>query len=102
MIAWVLYVVQLIGQAVLAMLWLTSVMMTDSCGSVADAAAVCDAGYFVTWWFAYAAILALAVLFTPIAIIVAGRRNARRWPWPVLAIVLLAAATAGFVFLFTR
>ena len=101
-VAWVLYALQLIGEAVLALLWMTSVMMIDSCGSAADEPAVCNSAYFVTWWFAYAAILAGAVVFTPVAIIVAGRRGSRRWPWPALTIVALTGATAGFVFLFTR
>ncbi len=97
-----LYALQLAGELVLVLLWMTSVMMIDSCGSVADEPAVCNSAYFVTWWFAYAAILAAAVVFTPIAILVAGRRGARRWPWPTLAICLLVAASAGFIFLFTR
>jgi hypothetical protein len=101
-VAWVLYILQLAGEVVLVMLWMTSVMMIDSCGSVADEPAVCDSAYFMTWWFAYAAILALAVVFTPVAIVVAGRRGARRWPWPTLTIILLIAASAGFIFLFTR
>jgi hypothetical protein len=98
----VLYALQLAGEAALGMLWLTSVMMTDSCGSVADEPAVCNAAYFVTWWFAYAALLVLAALVTPIAIVVAGKRGNVRWKWPVLVILLLAAASAGYIFLFTR
>jgi hypothetical protein len=101
-VAWVLYVLQLAGEAVLAMLWLTAVMMTDSCGSTPNEAAVCNGAYFITWWFAYAAVLVVAVPFTPVAILVAGRRGTRRWPWPVLTILALAAASAGFIYLFTR
>lgn len=101
-VAWLLYAAQLAGEAVLAMLWLTSVMMTDSCGSGSDAPAVCDTTYFMTWWLAYAAFLVLAALATPVAILMAGRRHARRWPWPVLALVLLGAASAGFLYAFTR
>ncbi|HKY58933.1 MAG TPA: hypothetical protein VJL80_12910 [Aeromicrobium sp.] len=101
-VAWVLYAVQLAGEAVLALVWLTSVMMTDSCGTGTDDPAVCNAAYFMTWWFAYAALLVVAVLATPIAILVAGHKGRRRWPWPALTIALLAAATAGYVFLFTR
>ena len=84
------------------MLWLMSVMMTDSCGSVIDEPRVCDGTYFATWFFAYAAILVFTLLATPIAIIVAGRKGRHRWPWPALAIVLLAAATAGYMYVFTR
>ena len=101
-VAWVLYALQLAGEAVLVLFWLMSVMMTDPCGSVVDEPRVCDSTYFATWFFAYAAILAVAALATPIAIIVAGRRQAKRWPWPILAIVLLVAASAGYVALFSR
>ena len=100
--AWVLYVLQLAGEALLGGFWLMSVMMTDSCGSVADEPRVCDSGYFATWFFAFAAILAGTAIATPLAIIVAGKRGHRRWPWPVLVIALLVAATAGYVYLFTR
>lgn len=102
MIAWLLYALQLAGEAVLSMLWLTAVMMTDSCGTTPDEPAVCNAAYFVTWWFGYAALLVAAVVITPIAIVVAGRRGNARWKWPVVMMVTLAAASAGFVALFTR
>lgn len=101
-VAWLLYAMQLAGQAFLSVFWLMSVMMTDSCGSVIDEPKVCDGNYFATWFFAYAAVLVIAVLATPIAIIVAGRMGRLRWPWPALTILLLAAATAGYIFLFTR
>jgi len=101
-VAWALYGLQLAGQAVLAPVWLMSVMMTDSCGSVAEEPAVCNVTYFMTWWIAYAAFLLGAALFTPIAIIVAGRRGNNRWKWPVLVILVVAAATVGYVFIMTR
>jgi hypothetical protein len=101
-ISWVLYGLQLAGEALLAPFWLMSVMMTDSCGSVADEPAVCDGKYFATFFAAFACVLVMAVVVTPVAIIVAGRRGKPRWPWPVLAIVLLIAATAGYVYAFTR
>lgn len=82
--------------------WLMSVMMTDGCGSVPDPTSVCNSTYFFTWFFAFAALLAVAVVATPIAIVVAGRRGARRWPWPLGAIVLLAIAAAGYMFVMTR
>ena len=101
-VAWILYALQLAGEALLVMVWLTSVMMIDGCGSATTEAAVCNMAYFATWWFAYAAVLVIAAVATPIAIIVAGRRHTRRWPWPALVMVLLAVTTAGYVFLFTR
>jgi len=101
-VAWVLYALQLAGEAMLALFWLFSVMMTDSCGSVPVELRVCDGAYFATWFFAYAAILVAAALATPIAIVVAGRIGSRRWWWPVLMIVLLIAASAGYLYAFSR
>jgi len=101
-VAWLLYALQLVGELALAPLWLMSVMMTDSCGSVVDEPRVCDGTYFATWFFAYAAVLVTAVIAAPIAIILAGRRGRLRWPWPALTMVLLAAATAGYMYAFTR
>jgi len=101
-VSWVLYGLQLAGEALLAPFWLMSVMMTDSCGSVADEPAVCDGNYFATFFVAFACLLVVAFVATPLAIIVAGRKGRPRWPWPVLAIVLLIAATAGYMYAFTR
>jgi hypothetical protein len=100
--AWVFYVVQLAGEALLGMFWLMSVMAGDSCGATSNDLKVCDSTYFVFWWFAYAAVLVAAALFTPVAIIVADRRGAWCWPWPVLAIVVLTAATVGYGVLLSR
>ena len=100
--AWLLYAAQVAGEAFLGVFWLMSVMMTDSCGAVPDELRICDSDYFATWFFAYAAVLVVAVIATPLAIIIAGRKGRLRWPWPALTIVLLAAATAGYVFVFTR
>ena len=101
-VAWVLYALQLVGQSLLVPFWFMSVMMTDSCGSVIEEPRVCDGDYFATWFFAYAAVLVVAAIATPIAIVVAGRKGRLQWPWPALTILLLAAATAGYVYLFTR
>ena len=101
-IAWVLYALQLAGQAVLAPLWLMSVMMTDSCGSVADDPAVCNTTYFMAWWIGYAGFLVGAAVFTPIAIVVAGRRGNNRWKWPVIVILVVIATTVGYVSVMTR
>ena len=100
--AWVLFALQLAGEALLGMFWLMSVMAGDSCGSVPNDLKVCDGDYFATWFFAYATVLAGAVVVTPIAIIVAGRLGKWRWPWPVLAIVLLIAASVGYGFALSR
>ena len=84
------------------MFWLMSVMAGDSCGSVPDELKVCNGNYFATWWLTYAAVLAGAVLVTPIAILLAGRRQMVRWPWPALVIVLLIAATVGYGYMLSR
>lgn len=101
-VAWVLYGLQLAGELALAPLWLMSVMMTDSCGSVADEPAVCNLTYFTTGWFAFAGLLVAAAVATPVAIVVAGKRGKRRWKWPVIVIGALIAGTVGFVYAFTR
>lgn len=100
--AWLLYVLQLGGEALLAPLWLMSVMAGDSCGSVIDEPRVCDGNYFVTWFFGYAGVLLVAAVATPIAIVIAGRRGRWRWPWPVVAIALLVAATVVYVYALSR
>jgi hypothetical protein len=101
-VAWLLFALQVGGELFLGMFWVMSVMMTDSCGSVVDEPRVCDGEYFATWFFAYAAVLVAGLLVTPIAIVVAGRRGKLRWPWPAFVIVLLIAATIGYVWAFTR
>ncbi|MFL6088880.1 MAG: hypothetical protein ACJ71Z_01935 [Aeromicrobium sp.] len=101
-IAWVLYALQLVGELALAPLWLMSIMMTDSCGSVADEPAVCNLTYFTTGWFAFAGLLVAAAVVTPVAIVVAGKRGNRRWKWPVIVIAALVAGTVAFVYAFTR
>jgi len=100
--AWLLYALQLAGELALAPLWLMSVMMTDSCGSVADEPAVCNSGYFATGWIGFAGLLLAAAVLTPIAIVVAGKRGNRRWKWPLVAIAVLVVATGTFVWAFTR
>jgi hypothetical protein len=100
--AWALYALQLLGELVLAPFWMMSVMMIDSCGSVADEPRVCNAAYFASGFFGFAAVLVLAAVAVPIAIVVAGHRGGRRWVWPAGAIVGLGLAAVGYVWLMTR
>ena len=100
--AWALYAIQLLGELVLAPFWLMSVMMIDSCGSVADEPRVCNSAYFASGFFGFAAILAVAAVAVPIAIVIAGHRGHHRWVWPAGAIVALMAATVGYLWLMTR
>ena len=100
--AWLLYGLQLLGDLVLALFAVTSVFMTDSCGSVADEPAVCDAGYFGVVLLSYWAILAVLVVSVPIVIVVAGRRGRSAWAWPLAAIVVSAIMTVLFVMLKSR
>ena len=100
--AWVLYVLQLLGSAVLALLAITSVFMTDSCGSVDDEPLVCNTGYFGAVLFGYWIGLAVLLVVVPIAIVRASRRGKATWPWPLSAIVIAAAGTVLFVFLMVQ
>lgn len=101
-LAWLLYVLQLLGSAVLALLAITSVFMTDSCGSVADEPAVCDTSYFgsvlVGYWIALATLLVLV----PIAIVRSSRRGRSATLRALGGLVLAGALTVLFVVLMVR
>ena len=101
-VAWTLYVIQLLVEAVLAVFALFSVFMTDSCGSVADEPAVCDTNYFGAVLFSYWAILAVAVFAVPVILVICIKRGKLLWPWALGALVVLAVLTALFVALMTR
>lgn len=101
-VAWLLYVVQLLIEAVLALLALTSVFMTDSCGTNADDPAVCNMAYFGTVFFGYWVILAVAAIGVPILLVVRTRQGRLLWPWAFGSLVTLAGLTVVFVMLMTR
>jgi len=101
-LAWLLYVVQLLGAAVLALLAITSVFMTDSCGSVANEAAVCNTGYFGSVLFGYWAALALLAVIVPILIVKAARRGKSPAGRALGGLLLTAALTVLFVALMVR
>ena len=100
--AWILYVLQLLGSAALALLAITSVFMTDSCGSVADEPAVCDTTYFGSVLFGYWIALGVLLVVVPIAIVRASRRGRAAWARALTGIVLAGALTVGFVVLMVR
>lgn len=101
-VSWSLYVVQLLASVVLGFLAITSVFMTDSCGSVDDEALVCNMGYFGSTLFGYWGTLVVLVVLVPVAIVLRIRRGQASWPWALLGIVATVAATVLFVFLMTR
>ncbi|RYJ02000.1 MAG: hypothetical protein EON52_20420 [Actinomycetales bacterium] len=100
--SWSLYVVQLLASAVLALLAVTSVFMTDSCGSVDDEPRVCDMGYFGSTLVGYWVLLVVLVVVVPLVIVRTTHRDRASWPWALLGLAALAAVTVLFVFLMTR
>jgi hypothetical protein len=103
-LAWIVYVVQLLGSALLAVLAITSVFMTDSCGSVpaADEPAVCDGNYLGGVLFGYGFVLAVLLVLVPIAIVRASRRGRSAAARAVVGLLLAGALTVLFVVLIVR
>lgn len=103
-VAWVLYALQLLASALLALLAITSVFMTDSCGSVsaADEPAVCDTTYFGAVLFGYWIALAVLLVVVPVAIVRASRRGHATWLRALAGLVLAGALTVLFVVLMVR
>jgi hypothetical protein len=103
-LAWIIYVLQLLGSALLALLAITSVFMTDSCGSVsaADEPAVCDTTYFGSVLVGYWIALAVLLVLVPIAIVRASRQGRAAWARALGGLVLAGALTVLFVVLMVR
>ncbi len=101
-LAWLVYVVQLLTSAALALLAITSVFMTDSCGSTTNDAAVCDTGYFGAVLFGYWAALAVLLVVVPFAIVRASRRGRPTWPRALAGLLATATLTVAFVMLMLR
>ncbi|MBD8608436.1 hypothetical protein IFT73_16390 [Aeromicrobium sp. CFBP 8757] len=103
-VAWVLYVLQVLGSALLALFAITSVFMTDSCGSVsaADEPAVCNTSYFGTVLFGYWIALAVLLVLVPIVIVRSSRRGQAAWVRALGGLVLAGALTVLFVVLMVR
>ena len=100
--AWILYVLQLLGSAVLALLAITSVFMTDSCGSVQDEPAVCDTTYFGSVLFGYWIALAVLLVIVPIAIVRASRGGRPPGLRPRAGLVVAGGLTVAVVALMVR
>lgn len=98
-VAWVLYVLQLLGSVLLGLASITAVFMTDSCGTSSDDALVCNVGYFGGVLIGYWAMLVALAILVPCAIVLTTNRGRASWPWAVGGIVLTAAASVLFVFL---
>ena len=101
-LAWTQYALQFLVSAALAMLAITSVFMTDSCGSVDDEPAVCNTSYFGAVLVGYWIALAVLLMAVPIAIVRASRRGRSAGLRALGGIVLAGALTVAFVLLMTR
>ncbi|MCW2770302.1 MAG: hypothetical protein JWR27_1735 [Aeromicrobium sp.] len=101
-LSWVVYTGQVLASAVLALLAITSVFMTDSCGSVADEPAVCNTGYFGAVLIGYWVGLAVLLVLVPIGIVRASRRGRSPLLRALAGIVLAGIGTVLFVILMTR
>jgi len=103
-LSWILYVLEIFGALVLAVMSIFSVFATDSCGSTASdtVPAVCDGDYFgnvlIGYWISLIALLVL----TLIALIVATATKRLLWPWAVGSCVLMIVATIVFLVLMSR
>jgi hypothetical protein len=95
--AWVLYVFQLLLEALLFLFSAFSVMATDPCGTGVDEPRICSGYYFATAFYGYWAVLLVAAVAVPVMIARAGRRGRRPWVWPVAAMVGLLVATVVYV-----
>lgn len=100
--AWIVYAVQFLASAVLALLAITSVFMTDSCGSVDDEPAVCNTTYFGTVLIGYWIVLAALLVIVPFLIVRASRRGQSAGLRAFAGLVLAAVLTVAFVALMVR
>ena len=100
--AWLVYVVQLLGTAVLAVFGLTSVFMTDSCGSVEVDKAVCNGNYLAWVLFSYWGALLILAIVVPILIVKASRHGKSAGLRAMAGLILVGALTVLFVTLVVR
>lgn len=99
-VAWLLYVLQLVFELFLFIFLVFSVMAGDSCGSgVEPELRVCSGSYFATIFFGFGFALVLAALAVPVLIVIAGRLGWHRWLMPVLGVVFLVVATVAYFLL---
>ncbi|MDR7085576.1 magnesium-transporting ATPase (P-type) [Aeromicrobium panaciterrae] len=102
LVAWLLYVPQLLLDLVLGVFGIFSVFATDSCGSVEDEPAVCNGDYFSTVLFSFWFALLGLIVVVPILIFVSARRGGRPWVWPLLGGFLSIVLVVVFFALMTR
>ena len=96
-VAWLLYLLQLVYELMLFILLIASVMAGDSCGSGAGGIAeprVCSGVYFATIFYGFAFVLVIGAITTPVLIAKASRR---RWLRPVLSVVVLTIFAVVYV-----
>ena len=101
-LAWTVYCVQMVLSLGMAVVGLIPVVFSDSCGSVADEPAVCDATYAGTVLIVYWAVLALLLVLVPFAIVRASRRGQSAARRAFLGLALSAIVYFAFLGLLTR
>jgi hypothetical protein len=102
LVAWLLYIPQLLLDLVLGILGIFSVFATDSCGAVADEPAVCDGDYFSTVLFSFWFALFALIVVVPILIVVSALRGGRPWVWPLLGGFLSIVLFVAFLLMMSR
>jgi len=102
LVAWLLYIPQLLLDPVLGVLGIFSAFATDSCGSVDPEPAVCDGDYFSTVLFSFWFALFALIVVVPILIVVSALRGGRPWIWPLIGGFLSIVLVVVFFALMSR
>lgn len=97
-VAWLLYVLQLVYQLVLFIFLIFSVMAGDACGTGVAEPRICTGVYFAVIFYGFAAVLLVAAVAVPVLILRARRR---RWLRPLLGMVALTVAAVVYIGLVT-
>ena len=101
-LAWTVYCVQMLLSCGMAVVGLIPIVFSDSCGSVADEPAVCNATYAGTVLIVYWIMLALLLVLVPFAIVRASRRGQSAGRRAFLGLGLSAIVYFVFLALMTR
>lgn len=101
-LAWIVYAFHFLVSGVLALFAITSVFMTDSCGSVADEPAVCNSSYFGAVLIGYWVALAALLVAVPILIVRAGARGRSAGLRASTGLALAVVLTVVFISLMVR
>ena len=102
MLSWILYVVQVLVTLLVGFISIFAVFATDSCGTGATDAKVCDSDYFASVLVGYWIALVALLVCTLIALIVATAARRLLWPWAVGGLIVTGAATVAFLVLMSR